>query len=135
MKKLLILSVLALVGLASCKKNLETPSLKSEGQANAFKEIKTDENFSWKTTEEITLNVSPLNTPVKIVNTLKVSSADGKTIYLSRLASMDEAITEKLNIPSSEKSVQVSFGSISKSFQTTVNRIEFDYFPENSIEE
>lgn len=135
MKKLLILTVLSLIGLTSCKKNLETPDPKNSDQANLFKEIKADENFSWKTSSEITLNVSPLSTPVKIVNTLKVSSADGKTIYLSRLASMDEALIEKLTIPITEKSLKVSFGSISKTFNTTATFIEFDYLSDNLTEE
>jgi len=135
MKKLLILTVISLIGLTSCKKNLETPEEKSSVQAKSFKEIKTNDQFSYNTRNEITLNVSPMITPNRIVNTLRVSSTDGKTIYISRLASMDEALTEKFIIPSTEKSLTVSFGSIRKTFNTTATLIEFDYLNDNLTEE
>jgi hypothetical protein len=135
MKKLLILTVISLIGLTSCKKNLETPEEKSSVQAKSFKEIKTNDQFSYNTSNEITLNVSPMITPNRIVNTLRVSSTDGKTIYISRLASMDEALTEKFIIPSTEKSLTVSFGSIRKTFNTTATLIEFDYLNDNLTEE
>jgi hypothetical protein len=135
MKKLLILTVISLIGLTSCKKNLETPEEKTSVQAKSFKEIKTNDQFSYNTSNEITLNVSPMITPNRIVNTLRVSSTDGKTIYISRLASMDQALTEKFIIPSTEKSLTVSFGSISKTFNTTATLIEFDYLSDNLTEE
>jgi hypothetical protein len=139
MKYSIIITALAILGFSSCKKDLGNEPVPSPNTQSTlvknFKQLKVDDQFSFNTSNEITLNVSPMKTSIRIVNTLRVSSTDGKTIYLSRLASMDEALTEKLIIPSTEKSLTVSFGSISKTFNTTATFIEFDYLSDNLTEE
>jgi hypothetical protein len=129
MKNLIFIFTLVTIGLSSCKKDLienATPT-NNTSSINQFKEIKTSENFDWKTTKEITLNVYGYKTINTVSGTLRVSTVDDKIIFHQALQTMEQSGTIKLTIPSHIKDVKISFGSIQKTFNTSQSTIEFEY--------
>ena len=131
MKKLLIVSMFALVGLTSCKKqfneNQDLP--KNVSSAKKFSEIKTSENFDWKTTNEVTFRYIGVPTIEPVKTTLTIISEDGKVVLYSGNQLMSSNFETKLAIPTNMKNIVVKYGAVSKSFNTSLPIIAFDILP------
>ena len=131
MKKLLIVSFFAIVGLTSCKKqfneNQDLP--KNVAPAKKFSEIKTSENFDWKTTNEITFKYVGIPTIEPVKTTLTISSEDGKTVLFSGNQEMAKSFEMKLAVPTNMNNLVVKYGAVSKTFSTSLPIISFDILP------
>ncbi|MCF8255351.1 MAG: hypothetical protein K9H61_01740 [Bacteroidia bacterium] len=135
MKNTVLVGLLAIGMMASCKKDLiekfnEDHATSQTTKVSSFNQIKASETFDWSTTKKVTLNVTGLKTMVPIKNTLKVTDVDGKTVYHSANLAMDESVNFQLDLPTSVAEVIINFGSISKKLSTTSGKIEFDYIVE-----
>jgi hypothetical protein len=131
-----IIFALALIstGLVSCKKDYIPEVEASRKPIDAskvvnFKDIKVSSSFDWKSTKEITINLQPLSTPVKINNTLVVKTEKGDVLF-SKLQTMNEAFTGKILVPASVTNLVISFGTISKTETITNNQVNFNYMVE-----
>jgi hypothetical protein len=131
MKKLLIVSMFAIVGLTSCKKQFnehqELP--KNVSSAKKFSEIKTSENFDWKTTNEVTFRYIGVPTIEPVKTTLTIISEDGKVVLYSGNQLMSSNFETKLAIPTNMKNIVVKYGAVTKSFNTSLPIIAFDILP------
>lgn len=134
MKKLIILSALVTLMFGACKKDQLEPSIPnpSNTQVSKFKEVKTDPNFNWETTQKIQLEVIGLKTPATIINTLTVSSVDGKEKYFTQLHKMNENLSTAITLPAHVKEVMVNYGSIQKKYNTSAQILQFDFVMENA---
>jgi hypothetical protein len=131
-----IIFALALIstGLVSCKKDYISEVEASKKSIDAtkvvnFKDIKVSSSFDWKSTKEVTINLQPLSTPVKINNTLIVKTEKGDVLF-SKLQTMSEAFTGKILVPANLTNLVVSFGTISKTEIITNNQVNFNYMVE-----
>jgi hypothetical protein len=132
MKKLMIIAVIAIAGLSSCKKSLmESNSPTTPKAASKVSELKARETFKWKTSKSLVLNVAGINTLTPISRTLVVSSVDGKTIYHSSLQLMSTSSEINLVVPATNKEVLISYGKIKKVIPTSSNMLQFDYNANN----
>ena len=131
MKNLIILSVFALLGLTSCKKQMnENQDLPNTGSsAKKFNEIKTSENFDWKTTNELTFNYAGIPTIEPVKTTLTISSEDGKIVFYAGTQEMSSNFQTKLVVPTNMSNIVVKYGAVSKIYSTNVSAISFDILP------
>jgi hypothetical protein len=136
MRNLSILIALALLGLTSCKKDLlerVTPT-SQVATTTAFKQMKANQNFNWKSSKEITLKIEGLKTIAPVKGTFTVSSLDNKIVFYQALQSMSENVTTKFVVPNHIKEISISFGSIQKAYNTQSNSINFSYVQSSSAE-
>jgi len=90
-------------------------------------ELTVSNNFDWKTTRDITLEVTGITVPVSIRNTLWVKSTDEEKVYLKNPLFMDQNYTLKFTIPAYETEVMITYGSIWKIVDATPEVIHFNY--------
>ena len=65
--------------------------------------------------------------PVTIRNTMQVKSLDEKRVYLKNQVIMSQDYTLKFSIPSYEKEVLITYGSIRDTLDATPDIIYFNY--------
>jgi hypothetical protein len=92
-----------------------------------FKDIKTNDNFKWETTQSVTFQVTGLASPRAISKTLKVTSLDGNAVYFSRLQDVSASFSVTLKLPAAVTKVRVVYGSIVKDISIVNKTIKFDY--------
>lgn len=90
-------------------------------------ELVVSNEFDWKTTRDITLEVTGITVPVSIRNTLQVKSTDEEKVYLKNQLFMDQNYTLKFTIPSYETEVLITYGSIKKVLDASPDVIYFNY--------
>jgi len=130
MKKIMILSLFALVGLTSCKKQLnENKDLPSNPNPKKFSELKTSESFDWKTTNEVIFSYVGIPTIEPVKTTLTITSEDGKTVLFAGNQEMAKSFQTKLAIPTNMNKVLVKYGAVTKTYNTNVSIISFDILP------
>ena len=124
--------VLLLLTIVSCKKEyVELPEVTSPNEkATSFRELNTQENFDWATQKNVSISVQGLKTQVPINRTIKVSSADGKTIYYTGLYLMETSNVLAIKVPSPVTEVKVTYGSIEKIVKIASNKANFSFMPE-----
>lgn len=127
MKKISFLIALAVLGLASCKKDTNDKTEPTPSAVTNFNELKTSQSFDWRTSKEITINIAGLQTMSPVVGTFKVTSTDGKTTFYQALQAMDYSGSVKVNVPSHITDININFGSVQKTFTTSQSTINFDY--------
>ncbi len=119
---LFIVTILSLLG--SCTK-LEVPE-KKIGATQNFKELKVEESFDWKTTKNIQLKVTGIETINPVRGNFSIKNLDGNLIMEeSRL--MSESFNLNMEIPLSEKKIIVQFGSLIKEIEINSNDLSFEY--------
>lgn len=112
-----------------CKKGLqdEVVNPPSTDTGTTFKQLQIPSNFNWKTDQLVTLQVSPLATPIKVTNTLRVTDELGETVFFAERIKMDDAISRQIRIPDGITKVKVKFGTIQKAVIIQNQIISFDY--------
>jgi hypothetical protein len=102
---------------------------KNVAPAKKFSEIKTSENFDWKTTNEVTFRYVGIPTIGTVKTTLTISSEDGKTVLFSGNQDMAKSFETKLAIPTNMRNLVVKYGAVTKSYNTSLPIIAFDILP------
>ncbi len=97
--------------------------------AKKFNEIKTSENFDWKTTNELTFNYVGIPTIQPVKTTLTISSEDGKIVFYAGTQDMSSNFQTKLAVPTNMSNIVVKYGAVSKIYSTNVSAISFDILP------
>lgn len=90
-------------------------------------ELNVSNSFDWKTTRDITLEVTGLDVPANIKNTLQVKSKDELKIFLKNQVFMNQDYSLKFTIPSYETQVVITYGSIRKVVDVTSDVVYFNY--------
>lgn len=119
---LVIVSILSL--LSSCTK-FEVPK-KKIGSTQNFKELKVEESFEWKTTKNIQLKVSGIETIIPVRDNFSIKNIDGNLI-LEESRLMSESFIINLEIPITEKKIIVEFGSLIKEIEINSAELSFEY--------
>lgn len=127
MKKISLGIALAVLGLASCKKDTNDKTEPTPAAVTNFNELKTSQSFDWKTSKEITINIAGLQTIAPVVGTFTVTSTDGKTTFYQALQAMDYSGSVKVTVPSHITDLHINFGTVQKTFSTSQSTINFDY--------
>jgi hypothetical protein len=122
-KWLLIPSLLIVLFTTGCKKNDEVVP---ETPETIF-DLNVNPSFDWKTSKEITLNVTGLPVPVTVKNTIFIKSADGKSVFYTDQLEMSKNYTIKFSIPSHLTQVVISYGTITKTSDISGSSLSFDY--------
>jgi len=110
-----------------CKKEL---TITDPGQAPEIEnplELNVSNEFDWKTTRDITLEVTGLTMPVTVRNTIQVKSTNEEKVYLKNQLFMNQNYTLKFTIPTYETEVLITYGSIRKTLDATTDVICFNY--------
>ena len=131
MRAFFYLGIITLVFASSCKKGTIEPITPAPTTVTNFKEIKANENFDWKTSNEFTLQVKGFSTLSPVSNTLKIISIDETVVYYQFLHAMDQSMELKFSIPIDVKEYKVQYGSINKKYSTNIKTIEFDFIIDN----
>ncbi|MFM2359047.1 MAG: hypothetical protein RLY16_1040 [Bacteroidota bacterium] len=114
----------------SCKKGLQDELVAPQPVEivdTSFKQILVPSGFEWKTDQMVTLQVTPLTTPIKIVNTLRIADESGQNVFFAERVSMQDAVTRTIRIPDVVTQVIVKFGSIQKLVPVSQGIISFNY--------
>ena len=119
------LFALLLVFAGGCKKEL-TIADPPPGADNPL-ELEVSNTFDWKTTRNITLEVTGLTIPVNIRNTLQVKSINEERVYLKNQLFMNRDYTLKFTIPAYDTAVLITFGSIRTTVNVTPDVIYFSF--------
>lgn len=120
MKKIIALLILSIF--VSCTK-IDDPI-----PAKSTTDLVASPNFNWKTTKEITLQIVGMKEINPIVkNTLSVSSTSGGFVYYKDMLYMSNDYTLKFDVPSTETSITVCYGSKSTKIDLHSNEIIYDY--------
>ena len=131
---LLITSLVALTLIASCKRDTNITSPGNPTAPVTINDLKPSESFDWKTTNDITLNVTGLATQVVIKRPLVVKGMDG-TEYFSIYHKMSDNLNIKITLPAHITKVKVEYGAIVKEKDVLGNTISFNFTPEITNED
>ncbi|MBC7383372.1 MAG: hypothetical protein H7296_10340 [Bacteroidia bacterium] len=122
---ILLLSIL-LSGLCSCRKSLENKykeSVKNE-QVKNTSAIKASQNFKWNTTISLNFSFNAVTLDSRIA-ILKITTVDG-SVVLQKLQKADQDFSVLIEIPVHYEKLIVSFGTISREFETKGGKIVMD---------
>ena len=121
---LLLASFAALLAIStSCRKE----PLPVAEATSPTKNLSAASDFNWKTTKEITLSVIGMkDVNPSIANTLNVNSVNGVNFYKC-LLSMSQDYTFKFEVPATESSLILVYGSKTQTVAITSSSITFDY--------
>ncbi|MDZ4668508.1 MAG: hypothetical protein SGJ00_11595 [bacterium] len=128
-----ILSIAVLISFSACLKMPELPPKEDTQSNKKFADLVTSPSFNWGTTKKVTVNVFGLINQ-NISGTLKLSEKVSGAIHYMGSHLMSETISLKLEIPTSQDSIKLTFGSISKMYVISGSTINMDYiidYPEN----
>ena len=131
----LIAGIALLVAASSCTKIKDVENTANPNKPSNFKEIKVSDNFTWNTTNNISLNVQGFESISPIRNTFIVSSEDQKEVYFASNTLMSENFTTNIDLPIHVKKIKVSFGTITKVLDVNSKTITFDYLMPAPAEE
>lgn len=126
MKKLTLIAVGAFFALASCNKDGDDTPINNN--PDDFKNIVVQDNFNWRTSDEVVLNVEGLPTDYPQSNTLKVKRINGAEIY-KRFTSIDESFSIELTVPVTEEQIIVQFNTIVDTVDINNGSAQFSFIP------
>jgi hypothetical protein len=130
MKRILLIAVVGLVSLASCKKDKkENPTV--PGDVKSFNDLKVGPNFDWATEKTIELEIQAFQTPfASAKGTLEVKLPDGRTIH-KRLHQMNQSAKVNLTIPAFVNNLNISYGTVVK--DVAINGMKAQFLPVETI--
>ncbi len=111
-KRLLAVSGIGLIWLASCTQQAETPQ-PATPRPNKFSEIKAADNFRWMSEKQVTINLEGFPTIEPVTSTLTIMTEDGR-VLMNQAYTLDENGTFRVLVPASEDKLKLKFGSIEK---------------------
>jgi hypothetical protein len=119
-------ATLVILTMSGCKK--ENPVTPVPPQAKTLTELKADAAFSWTTGQTVELKIQGLPTVIEVKNTLKVGLNSG-TILFTRLHRMSEDLTLKLVVPSTEKQITLTYGTMTYTVDVVNGVANFSFIP------
>lgn len=121
---MLIIGVVLLF--SGCKKSeVEAPLPQTPKTLN---DLKASETFSWSTGQTVNFVIKGLPTTITVKNTLKINLLNGNTLF-NRFHQMDQDLNFKLMIPSTEKKLTITYGTVSYPVDIINGVVEFSFIP------
>jgi hypothetical protein len=93
-----------------------------------FDDLQVDPNFDWKTTQDVTINIEGIPTPVPVKSTLVIMDQQGRAIH-KELHTMSESESISMTLPSHLKSLVVKYGSNEKEFAIQNGVVSVSFLP------
>ncbi len=132
MKKKVLLSAIlftSILAFTGCTDEFDQPDGFSKGAKN-LNELKVSPDFNWSTAQSIEISITGLPVlkgiePAKATLVLKGE----KDVYYSGFHAINENLTFKLSIPTTEKSINLKFGAIEHTASIQNNKLSFSYIP------
>ncbi len=110
-----------------CKKSEVTAPLPQT--PTALNDLKASDTFSWSTGQTVEIKIKGLPTVIPVKNTLKINLLNGTTLFV-RLHQMSQDVTFKLVVPSTEKKLNLVYGTMSNIVEITNGVVEFSFIPD-----
>ncbi|MBI1315425.1 hypothetical protein GC167_01000 [bacterium] len=95
-----------------------------------FEDLQVDANFDWKTTQDVTINIEGIPTPVPVQSTLVIMDVQGRAIHKA-LHTMSETESLSMTLPAHIKSLVVKYGSNQKEFAIENGTVQVSFLPED----
>lgn len=123
------LGALALMMMLSvgCKKTLTVTDPPPGPNPENPLELVVSNEFDWKTTRDITLEVTGLSVPVNVRNTLQVKSVNEEKVYLKKQLFMNQDYTLLFTVPTYATEVLITYGSIRDTVELSTDVVSFNY--------
>ena len=103
----------------SCKKaDVDKNEQDVSAAPKKFTEIKTNTNFTWSTTQKISIEFKPTANDAR-VSVLKVVDANGN-VYFRKLQKASEKFSGSIEVPIHLKSLRYVYAGIQKDFSTNL---------------
>jgi hypothetical protein len=124
-KQILILIFVATLVLSCVKLDPPDRGIKPNEKLN---EITVPGDFNWSTSTKVEVSITGLPTVIEIKNTLKITLAEGTTLY-SALHNMSENVKISLTVPNETNSVVIIYGATHQNIPIVNKKAEFSFIP------
>jgi hypothetical protein len=119
----------SILALTSCINEIDGPDDFSK-EAKSMNELKVSSDFKWSTAQAIEISITGLPVlqgvaPSKATLLLKGE----KDVYYMGFHAINENLNLKISVPSTEKSINLKFGSIEQTLSIENNKVLFSYIP------
>jgi hypothetical protein len=119
----------SILALTSCIDDFDEPGDFSTG-AKSMNELKVSSDFKWSTAQAIEITITGLPVlqgvaPSKATLLLKGE----KDVYYTGFHAINENLNLKVSVPSTEKSINLKFGSIEQAVSIQNDKVSFSYIP------
>lgn len=127
MRKLNLILISAISGLifsACSKSEIVTP----DNSGKALNELVVSSSFTWNTALPVELKITGLPTIVPVSATLTISLENGTPLF-NEYHLMDQNLTVKLLLPSTEKKLVLKYGTVTYPVEVVNNQAAFSFIP------
>jgi hypothetical protein len=127
MRKLNLILISAISGLifsACSKSEIVTP----DNSGKALNELVVSSSFTWNTALPVELKITGLPTIVPVSSTLTISLENGTPLF-NEYHLMDQNLTVKLLLPSTEKKLVLKYGTVTYQVEVVNNQAAFSFIP------
>jgi len=119
----------SILALTSCIDDFDEPGDFSTGSKN-MNELKVSSDFNWSTAQTIEITITGLPVlqgvaPSKATLLLKGE----KDVYYTGFHAINENLSFKVSVPTTEKSINLKFGAIEQTASILNNKLSFSYIP------
>ncbi|MBK9292259.1 MAG: hypothetical protein IPM52_11625 [Bacteroidetes bacterium] len=121
---LILLAGLLILGFSSCQKD---PIIKPE-KPGSMADLKVSNQFDWKTTQNVEVQVQGLQLPVQVQRTIVISDGQ-QAVFYKGMQAMNANVTYNIVVPAYLRELKVSFGTISKTLPIQNGKVVFNYIP------
>jgi hypothetical protein len=121
-----LIAVLLILITASCNKMDVLAPVKDNADNQGFKSLVVTDQFNWATSQNVTIEVSPMQTDSDLLNTLYIKTLDDQNLFAYNMT-MKQALLINIDLPSDLTKVKVRYGTIEKIMNIVNGRISFDF--------
>lgn len=124
MKKYILFLFLGILLIGACKKQLvdKYQKAKEDETAKSTTGIKAASSFKWNTFKPMTFTYAGIPDDVRVA-VIKISGPDGTTLF-QKLQKANSSFSVTLDIPVHYETIEVSFGSSRKAFETQSSSVD-----------
>ncbi len=124
-RNLILISAIFGLMITSCSKSeIDIP----DNSGKALNELVVSSSFSWNTALPVELKITGLPTIVPVSATLTISLENGTPLF-NEYHLMDQNLTVKLQIPSTENKLVLKYGTVSYPVEVLNNQAAFSFIP------
>ena len=120
MKKLVLILAILAFGLTACQKDFDPIESPEEENQATMDDLKVGENFDWKTTKNVAIEVQGTKK-----NVIQVKSLQGDT-YIKAMMN-ENKFSSRLTIPSYTDEVVLTYNGLTRNVPIVDNKISFNF--------
>jgi hypothetical protein len=119
----------SILALTSCINEIDGPDDFSTG-SKSMNELKVSSDFKWSTAQAIEVSITGLPALKGVAPSKATLVIKGeKDVYYTGFHAINEDLSLNLSVPSTEKSINLKFGSIEQVVSIENNKVLFSYIP------